>query len=287
MGKQSRQKQARREVDAELATIPALRAAALSAIETAGLPVTYPPVMVAAAELMARAAYEQTLAAGLSLTTTSTAHEWADFSAKGTEIFDRYAQLANWLQEVSFDATMDCKPGCSWCCHLRVTITAEEGFRLAQAIDDLEPSTRERVRGRLASHVEETNGMGTTDILRKPRLCPLNENAQCLVYEARPVVCRAAHSYNVRACRGYVETGTSIPSRKSALIQEIGRFVAVALRQTRERLGFETRAFELSDLVASLDAGQMPSSEALDAVYRPEVEAAALLDARRAQAGFA
>jgi len=268
MGKQSRQKQARREVDAELATIPALRAAALGEIEASGVAVTYPPVMVAAAELMARAAYEQTLAAGLSLTTASTAQDWASFSASGTQIFDRYAELANRIQEVSFDATMDCKPGCSWCCHLRVTIAADEGLRLAQAIDDLEPLTRGRVRERLAAHVEATNNMGTTDILRKPRLCPLNENGQCLVYAARPVVCRAAHSYNVRACRCYDETGTSIPTRKSALIQEIGRFVAVALRQTRERLGFETRAFELSDLVAKLEAGTVPSTESFEAIYR-------------------
>lgn len=287
MGKQSRQKHARREVDAELATIPALRAAALGEIEAAGLQVTYPPVMVAAAELMAQAAYEQTLAAGLSLTTASTARDWASFSASGTQIFDRYAELANRIQEVSFDATMDCKPGCSWCCHLRVTITADEGLRLAQAIDDLEPSTRRRVRERLAAHVEATNSMGTTDILRKPRLCPLNEDGQCLVYEARPVVCRAAHSYNVRACRGYVETGATIPSRKSALIQEIGRFVAVALRQTRERLGFDTRPFELSDLLTKLESGQVPDTQALDSIYRAEVEAAALMDARRAQAGFA
>lgn len=288
MGKQSRQKLARRELDAAFAKLGPMRQAALDAIQSAGVTPAYPPLAIAPAEAMAVTAFEQVIAAGAKLTAKSKPSEWAAFAKEAGDIFDHMAELAYRAQDFSFDAMPDCKPGCSWCCHLRVTISLDEGLSAVSGLQSLAPETQTAVRSRLTAHVAETGTLSTTDILRKPRLCPLNEAGNCMVYENRPLVCRVAHNYNVRSCRGYVESGSNAGGKKSAVVQEIGRFVAIGMRQTRERLGFEDRTFELSDLLVQIPSShELPQKASLDSAHRADVEAAAIMDARRAQAGFA
>lgn len=79
---------------------------------------------------------------------------------------------------------MQCQTGCSDCCHVRLSITGVE----ADAI-------RAHVAG-LPAEVRARFGQGPED-----RCAALDARGRCLIYEARPVICRS-HGAPIRMRRG-------------------------------------------------------------------------------------
>ncbi len=73
---------------------------------------------------------------------------------------------------------MQCATGCSDCCHARLSVTAVE----ARAIRELVASWREDDRRALAARA----AAAPTD-----RCAALDDAGRCLVYDARPIVCRS------------------------------------------------------------------------------------------------
>jgi hypothetical protein len=73
---------------------------------------------------------------------------------------------------------MRCDTGCSHCCHVRLTVTAVE----ADAVRQLVAGWPEQRRRALADNVAAA---------RSDRCAALDGNGRCLVYEARPIVCRS------------------------------------------------------------------------------------------------
>jgi|SRR5579884_2386898 len=93
-----------------------------------------------------------------------------------------------------------CRKGCDDCCrHLAAAprVTQEEWRLIAHAIGGLAPDTAGAVRQRIR------DSAGVT----RPVVCPLldRHSGTCLVYEARPVACRAYGFYaerrDVLGCR--------------------------------------------------------------------------------------
>lgn len=97
---------------------------------------------------------------------------------------------------VSAHASWPCRKGCDDCCrHLASAprVTHEEWQSIAAALDALSDGNAELVRRR----IEESAAAS------RPVVCPLldTDSGTCLVYEARPVACRA---YGFYAERQYV-----------------------------------------------------------------------------------
>lgn len=98
-----------------------------------------------------------------------------------------------------------CKAGCSWCCHERVSVSAVEVFRIADALSQ-RPHAEEAVLER-ARRVEKMAADAPPGE-RPPIPCPLLEEDRCSVHEVRPLLCRAANATDATPCRSWVETGT-------------------------------------------------------------------------------
>lgn len=86
-----------------------------------------------------------------------------------------------------------CRKGCDDCCrHLAAAprVTAEEWVLIANAIGALPPDAADTVRQRVRDSAGAT----------RPVVCPLLDchSGTCLVYEARPVACRAYGFYAER-----------------------------------------------------------------------------------------
>lgn len=77
-----------------------------------------------------------------------------------------------------------CKPGCSSCCHMNTIIYEHEAIRLAEVSGRKMTRVGFRTRDIVVSEGYKFNG----------RPCPFLVNAQCSVYEDRPLVCRTHHS---------------------------------------------------------------------------------------------
>ncbi len=75
-----------------------------------------------------------------------------------------------------FDGHLACRPGCSGCCR-HLTLSWVEGFALARAVRALPATAADDIRSRARSASASSP-------------CPLLVDGHCLLYAARPIICR-------------------------------------------------------------------------------------------------
>jgi uncharacterized protein len=78
--------------------------------------------------------------------------------------------------EAEFGTHLSCRAGCDSCCR-HLSLFPVEAAALATALDDLPPARAERIRNRARRASPEDP-------------CPLLEKGGCLLYAARPLICR-------------------------------------------------------------------------------------------------
>ena len=106
----------------------------------------------------------------------------------------RYAELTAKVDAFFTRVTLrhgediQCGNGCSDCCHVRLTITAVEARALRDEIARMSRQERETLRANALA--------GAAD-----RCAALDPTGRCLVYAARPIVCRS-HGAPVRMRKG-------------------------------------------------------------------------------------
>lgn len=93
------------------------------------------------------------------------------------EAYEGFAErVAPFSVAASRREDVQCARGCSSCCVVGLTVCAVEATRLRRAIDGLEAGVRQKVRSQ-ASDDSRTQ-------------CVLLVDDSCVVYDARPMVCR-------------------------------------------------------------------------------------------------
>jgi len=99
-------------------------------------------------------------------------------------------------------AAVECRRGCSFCCHMNVGVTILEAARITAALRD--GLHRERCDAVLAadSRLERRRAQ---ERLAMKLLCPLLVDGACSIYEIRPIACRALLSLSARLCEQEVE----------------------------------------------------------------------------------
>lgn len=87
-----------------------------------------------------------------------------------------------------------CKEGCSQCCSQIFRITKIDAEIISNHVSDMDIEQQFLLKSKAENYINIT---GHTDIdseefFNKPKTpCPaLNENGSCMIYEARPVICR-------------------------------------------------------------------------------------------------
>ena len=79
-----------------------------------------------------------------------------------------------------FADDIQCRPGCSDCCHQSFTVSEPEGALLREGLATLPPETRAQIQARAEGYVPDQ---------RQP--CPvLDGQGQCQLYDHRPRICR-------------------------------------------------------------------------------------------------
>jgi Fe-S-cluster containining protein len=98
------------------------------------------------------------------------------------ELLNNYRQLVARIDALCRGITealkdqITCSEGCSACC-TAITLFPVEAAALAAALDALPEEEAEHIRGHVAEHAEGER-------------CPLLHNHLCLLYGARPIICR-------------------------------------------------------------------------------------------------
>ena len=123
------------------------------------------------------------------------------------------------------DSRTACSRGCSYCCHMRVVVTAPEVLRIAAFVEEtFSVEERAALARRVAATDEQTRGLSDEAWGRARLPCPLLVGDECSVYSVRPLDCRAYNSRSVAACRdafeSYADWDVPVDSRASVVLQE-------------------------------------------------------------------
>ncbi|HEY9100366.1 MAG TPA: YkgJ family cysteine cluster protein [Thiobacillus sp.] len=172
----------------------------------------------------------------------------------GGALIEFVANLQNGVDRVvqtAVDRGVDiqCKAGCSDCCHAKVEATAPEVFRIANVLMSRPMEEVDMWIAHLTEHVRHSTDQ-TKWALRRP--CPFLSQDLCVMYEVRPGACRKAHSLDVHACKAGAET---IPQSLDVVLAAEALMKGTA--NAYQTLGYDASRHELAHAVLCVltDAG--------------------------------
>ncbi len=142
-----------------------------------------------------------------------------------------------------------CTEGCDYCCFNQVEVTPPEALVIGHFVErHFSPEDQERLLAKVAEALAIKAGKSKREIagIRRELPCPFLQNRRCLIYQARPLVCRGMHSLNATQCEaslqaGDLSTDTHYPQRQ-ALVRAIARGLLGGCR----RLGCQSGALDLA-----------------------------------------
>ncbi len=96
---------------------------------------------------------------------------------------------------------VDCRKGCSWCCHQAIMASPYELIYLVQWIREHFPLERqEKIMARTREKARHTAGLKASEFMLFKAACPFLEEESCSVYPARPLACRIYLSSSLDSC---------------------------------------------------------------------------------------
>src|SRR5690606_21975842 len=98
--------------------------------------------------------------------------------------------------------TLECRAGCTWCCHFSVDVRAVEVFSILDCIErTLSPEERARIHAEVRTNSAVMQGLNALERMRRNVKCPFLSEGRCSIYQARPQMCRNYHATSVAGCQ--------------------------------------------------------------------------------------
>lgn len=107
-----------------------------------------------------------------------------------------------------------CRAGCAYCCHYQVVMTPPEILLIGAYVKKRFTARKKReLNERIERYafLREGKTLAETAGVLHETPCFFLENKACTVYEVRPLVCRAWHAIDSKACKMNLESATSRP----------------------------------------------------------------------------
>jgi Fe-S-cluster containining protein len=181
----------------------------------------------------------------------------------GTDAGSCTALLAK--ADARFDATFEhlrnrgapiaCKAGCSFCCHLRVTVAPHEAMALLGYLkSEIPDSLAREIEQRVAANAERIAGMTEEQHCSTNVRCAFLVDGACSAYPARPMACALHHSLDVNACKSLYEdpANHSLGVRRLVVIERTRAATQTGMRRALGELGLSDEPMELHTAVAAL-----------------------------------
>jgi len=156
---------------------------------------------------------------------------------------------------------LDCCPGCSLCCYLRVDAKAHEVLAIAHFVHTrFTPAEREQLIGRLRAHSERVAPLSYPEHMATNVVCPLLVDGRCTVYAMRPFGCRRHQSQRVSACQYSYDhpEDLAFPSSRHPGLFMAAMQAEQSLQAVYPHLGYDSVGYELG--TALLEALTNPKS---------------------------
>jgi Fe-S-cluster containining protein len=152
-------------------------------------------------------------------------------------------------------APIACKSGCSFCCHLRVTVTPLEAIALFRYLrSEILPSLAQEIEQRVLANADQRAHMTEEQNLSTNVKCAFLVDGACSAYRARPMACAFHHSLDVNACERLYENPSdlSIGIRKLKVIEDTMAATHAGMKRALEDLRLSAEPMELNTAVAAI-----------------------------------
>ena len=113
-----------------------------------------------------------------------------------------------------------CGADCAYCCYVpRVLVTLPELARIVECVQVWPVNEIEALKARLEAHILAQSSDAAAPAARPP--CAFLVGRRCSVYDARPLVCRAQHAYDVQECKTHCETGAGTTTQLTVVLDAV------------------------------------------------------------------
>jgi hypothetical protein len=149
-------------------------------------------------------------------------------------------------------ADIQCRSGCTFCCHQNVDVTIPEAILVALRLGD-EADPR---RAAVVEAAAQFAGLDNEARIATGRPCPMLVDRRCSVYEARPLTCRSFTSPNAAGCHAAMtslEAGKGVlPIDVYVVLQFLCNGEQAATLGICHDLGLQADLVELTQTVAAI-----------------------------------
>jgi Fe-S-cluster containining protein len=162
---------------------------------------------------------------------------------------------ATFEQLRSKGAPVACRSGCSFCCHLRVTVAPHEAIALFRYL-------RSQIAAALATEIEQRVLQNAERIARLTQeqhwstniRCAFLKDGACSAYRVRPMACALHHSLDVDACEKSYDNPAdhSVGIRKLGVIEQTMVTAQAGMKQALDNLGLSAEPLELHTALAAI-----------------------------------
>lgn len=149
-------------------------------------------------------------------------------------------------EKITSAHTPDCQSGCSYCCHINVSVTPLEVFVIADHINSLPDGERGLLAESIAARAMEIEGKNINQ--RRTPCGALRESGECGIYGARPLACRAYHSFSVEGCKDDLSGRIGKESRRgrNPLIEDMAQSIGLGTALGLRDVGLDAPEIELT-----------------------------------------
>jgi Fe-S-cluster containining protein len=147
-----------------------------------------------------------------------------------------------------------CAAGCSRCCHgLKIEASAPEAVAIAEFLRGLAPEELAATRAQMAEEAGYAQTLDADTRWREQVPCAFLDDAsgQCVIYDVRPLTCRAHTSLSLAQCEAAARDPERLtPIDKHAAPLAIFGLAKSALTVACAEANLDARSFELTNAVA-------------------------------------
>jgi len=140
-----------------------------------------------------------------------------------------------------------CGAGCSYCCHIEVGLGVSEVMLIKRYLETARRDRLEQIKTKLRHTRRQVGDMVGIERKAARVMCPLlDDHGSCLIYEVRPLSCRAFVSCDRSACEDdWNRPGDDVPVPQSATLHSWQDQIIPQFRQQEARLGLFPGGYEL------------------------------------------
>jgi len=153
-----------------------------------------------------------------------------------------------------------CAKSCSFCCFLKVQVSALEAIMIARYVSEsFKPHKIREVVQRAQANALEVKGLSQDEHSALNQQCAFLDDGTCSIYSVRPSECRKYHSVDIEVCRATYEqpSNLNIPAAYSIEVAEAGQGTKVGFEAATKFAGFDQREYEINS--AFLEAMRVPN----------------------------